>query len=78
MISEITLLLASTKAEIIGDRTVPGYQDEDNIASNSRTETFAAVKLNINNLRWRGVPFYLKTGKRLHKKSAKILCPVQR
>ena len=66
------LVLGQYKSGIIGESTVPGYQAEDNIASNSRTETFAAVKLNINNLRWRGVPFYLKTGKRLHKKSAKI------
>ncbi len=54
------------------EKYIPGYQEEENIKSDSSTETFAAVKININNLRWRGVPIYLKTGKRLEKKNTKI------
>ena len=43
----------------------PGYQDEPGVEKASVTETYAAVKLLIDNWRWRGVPFYLRTGKRL-------------
>jgi glucose-6-phosphate 1-dehydrogenase len=42
-----------------------GYQDEPGVAANSRVETFAAVRLQIDNPRWSGVPFYIRTGKRL-------------
>ncbi len=42
-----------------------GYLDEPGVSSESRTETFAALKLWIDNWRWQGVPFYLRTGKRL-------------
>ncbi|SYZ72256.1 Glucose-6-phosphate 1-dehydrogenase [Candidatus Zixiibacteriota bacterium] len=44
---------------------VPGYRQEKNVAPDSSTETFAALKLFIDNWRWQGVPFYLRTGKRL-------------
>ena len=41
------------------------YRDEKNVASESRTETYAALKIYIDNWRWQGVPFYIRTGKRL-------------
>jgi len=44
---------------------VPGYQDEPGVAAGSTTETFVAAKFYIDNWRWRHVPFYLRTGKRL-------------
>lgn len=44
---------------------VVGYAEEDGIAANTQTETYAAVKFYIDNWRWQGVPFYLRTGKRL-------------
>ncbi len=44
---------------------VPGYLEEEKIPSNSKTETFAALKLFIDNWRWQDVPFYLRSGKRL-------------
>ncbi len=44
---------------------VPGYRSEPDVAPSSTTETFAAVKLYVDNWRWQGVPFYLRTGKRL-------------
>ena len=40
-----------------------GYRDENGVAKNSHTETFAAVKLEINSWRWKGVPFYIRAGK---------------
>jgi len=55
-----------------GQEYIKGYQEEDNVRPDSSTETFAAIKLNIDNLRWQGVPFYLKTGKRLQTKNTKI------
>ncbi len=53
-----------TGGESNGER-VPGYRDEPGIAEDSRTETFAALKFHIDNWRWSGVPFYLRSGKRL-------------
>ena len=43
----------------------PAYQNEEGVAANSNTETFAALKLFVDNWRWQDVPFYLRTGKRL-------------
>jgi glucose-6-phosphate 1-dehydrogenase len=48
--------------------SVPGYREESDVASDSQTETFAALKLNMDNWRWANVPFYLRSGKRLSKK----------
>lgn len=48
-----------------GNEAVRSYRDEDKVAPNSVTETYAALKVYIDNWRWRGVPFYLRTGKRM-------------
>lgn len=50
-----------------------GYLDTDGVAEDSRTPTYAALQLNIDNWRWRGVPFYLRSGKALAHKVTKIL-----
>jgi glucose-6-phosphate 1-dehydrogenase len=50
---------------IIGGEPVPGYVEEPGVAPDSATETYAALKLFIDNWRWAGVPFYLRTGKRM-------------
>ncbi|MDR3764685.1 MAG: glucose-6-phosphate dehydrogenase [Acidobacteriota bacterium] len=52
-------------AGTIKDEAAPGYREEPGVKKDSRIETFAAVRLNIENWRWAGVPFYLRTGKRL-------------
>ncbi|HXM97235.1 MAG TPA: glucose-6-phosphate dehydrogenase [Candidatus Dormibacteraeota bacterium] len=57
----------------IGDKQVPGYREEPNVNPKSRTETFVAMKLLIDNWRWAGVPFYLRTGKRLAKRTTEIV-----
>ena len=49
----------------INDQAVCGYLEEDGIPPDSTTETYAALKLYIDNWRWKGVPFYLRTGKRM-------------
>ena len=51
---------------------MPGYKDEEDIAKGSQTETFIAAKLFIDNWRWKDVPFYLRTGKRLAKRVTEI------
>ena len=50
---------------LIGGQRVPGYLEEPDVPIDSVTETYAALKLYIDNWRWRGVPFYLRTGKRM-------------
>lgn len=49
----------------IESNVVPGYRDEPSVASDSNTETYVAAEFRIENWRWAGVPFYLRTGKRL-------------
>ena len=55
----------------IGGQPVKGYADE--LGAQSHTETFVAVKAHIDNWRWQGVPFYLRTGKRMPKRHSEIL-----
>ena len=54
-----------------GDK-VPGYRQEKSVSSDSNIDTFAAVKFYIDNWRWQDVPFYVRTGKRLHDKTTII------
>jgi len=63
---------AQYKAGQVGENMVPGYQDEAGVENNSVTETFVAAKLYVDNWRWRGVPFYLRTGKRLKEQLSMI------
>ena len=51
---------------------VPGYKQEKSVNPNSSVETFAAVKFYIDNWRWQGVPFYVRTGKRMNQKTTNI------
>lgn len=59
-------------AGTVNDREVAGYRTESGIDPNSSTETFAAMKLSIDNWRWANVPFYLRTGKRLPQRASEI------
>ncbi|BAJ31322.1 MULTISPECIES: glucose-6-phosphate dehydrogenase [Kitasatospora] len=61
-----------------GGEEVVGYLDEDGINPESGTDTYAAIKLEINNRRWAGVPFYLRTGKRLGRRVTEIAVVFQR
>ena len=56
----------------IGGERVVGYRDEPGVAPNSQTETYVALKCFIDNWRWEGTPFYIRTGKRLPKRSTEI------
>jgi glucose-6-phosphate 1-dehydrogenase len=56
---------------VLGD-TVPGYRQEPGVSAESSTETFAALKLYLDNWRWADVPFYIRSGKRLQKRVTEI------
>jgi len=60
-----------SSGEISGEK-VRGYRDEDNVAKDSMVPTYVSCKLNIDNWRWTGVPFFLTTGKRLNKTFAEV------
>ncbi len=57
---------------IVGKDHVVGYRDEERVNPNSGTETFAALRLEIENWRWAGVPFFLRAGKRMKKRATEI------
>jgi glucose-6-phosphate 1-dehydrogenase len=62
----------------IGGKKVPAYRGEKNVSHGSFTETYAALRFSIDNWRWAGVPFYLRTGKRMARKVSEIaiqFCP---
>ncbi|MEL6528336.1 MAG: glucose-6-phosphate dehydrogenase [Pseudomonadota bacterium] len=59
------------RAGAINGEAVPGYDEE--LGKNSHTETFVALKAHVDNWRWKGVPFYLRTGKRLPERVTEIL-----
>ncbi len=69
-----------------GRKQLPGYRQEPNVAPDSQTETYVALKVMIDNWRWAGVPFYLRTGKRMqrarhrncHLLQARAVCAVPR
>lgn len=56
----------------VNGKEVPSYRKEKGVDPNSNTETFAAIKFHIDNWRWQGVPFYLRTGKRMNQTSSII------
>jgi glucose-6-phosphate 1-dehydrogenase len=62
---------------IEGDR-VKGYRNEDGVPNSSATETYAALRLFINNWRWKGVPFYLRSGKRMARRVSEIAIEFKR
>ncbi len=57
---------------VVDGEEVPGYLDADGVPSDSTTETFVALRARIDNWRWQGVPFFLRTGKRLGKRTTSI------
>jgi glucose-6-phosphate 1-dehydrogenase len=63
---------------IINGERAPAYRNEQDVAPDSNTETFVAMKLQIDNWRWAGVPFYLRTGKRLAQRATEIVIQFRR
>jgi glucose-6-phosphate 1-dehydrogenase len=62
---------------VSGGEQVPGYLEEDGVPPGSTTETYAALRLEVDNWRWAGVPFYLRTGKRLARKVTEVAVQLQ-
>ncbi|MDQ3467392.1 MAG: glucose-6-phosphate dehydrogenase, partial [Chloroflexota bacterium] len=62
----------------VGGRPVEGYRDEEGVKPNSHCETFVALRLGIDNWRWDGVPFYLRTGKRLPRRVTEVAIEFKR
>jgi len=60
-----------SKGWVLGERVI-GYREEKNVAPGSLTETFAALRLFVDNWRWAGVPFYIRAGKRLPKRATEL------
>ena len=60
-------------AGVIAGERVPAYREEPKVAADSRVETYAALRLQIDNMRWAGVPFFLRSGKRLGTRSTEIV-----
>jgi glucose-6-phosphate 1-dehydrogenase len=63
---------AQYTAGTVNGKSAPGYAEEPNVAPDSIVPTFAAVRLFVDNWRWNGVPFYLRSGKRLKRRSSEI------
>jgi glucose-6-phosphate 1-dehydrogenase len=63
---------AQYTAGFIAGKAVPGYREERGVAAASQTETYVALRVCIDNWRWAGVPFFLRTGKRLPKRASEI------
>jgi glucose-6-phosphate 1-dehydrogenase len=59
-------------AGTIAGQAVAGYRDEPGVGTDSRTETYVALQLGVDNWRWAGVPFYLRTGKRMTRRTTEI------
>jgi len=66
------VVLGQYTAGSVAGADVLGYQQEKDVASGSRTPTFAALRLNVRSWRWDGVPFYLRSGKRMPKRATEI------
>ena len=58
---------------VANGQSLPGYLQEEGVAPNSQTETFVSLRLQVANWRWEGVPFYLRTGKRLRRRLTQIV-----
>ena len=72
------VVLGQYAAGKIDGQNVPAYRDEPGVAKDSQTETFVALRLQIENWRWHGVPFFLRTGKRLAARSSQIVVNFRR
>ena len=70
-VSEAETVTGQYRAGAISGEAVPGYDEE--LGKDSGTETFVAIKAHVDNWRWKGVPFYLRTGKRLPQRVTEII-----
>ena len=71
-ISPENVVFGQYESGFIAGEAVPGYREEEGVDADSRTPTFVGIRLHIDTWRWQGVPFYLRTGKRLPKSLTQI------
>jgi glucose-6-phosphate 1-dehydrogenase len=76
-VAERTVRARYGPGEVKGEN-VKGYREEEGVAADSATETYAAVEFNVSNWRWSGVPFYVRTGKRLARDLTEIAIHLKR
>lgn len=69
---------ARYESGLVNGKPVKGYMEEAGIPSDSNTETYAALRLSINNWRWKGVPFYIRSGKRMARRASEIAIQFKR
>lgn len=72
------ILRGQYNSGFVNGKAVPGYRHETNVSPDSNIETFISAKVFIDNWRWQGVPFYIRTGKRLARKVSKIVITFRR
>ena len=68
---------AQYTAGVVAGERVPGYLEEPGVPEDSKTETYAALRLEVDNWRWAGVPIFLRTGKRLARKVTEIVVQLE-
>ena len=76
--AETAVVRAQYQAGVIDGQHVPGYREEEGVDPQSQTETFVAMRLSVDNWRWAGVPVFIRTGKRLAKRSTEVAMVFQR
>ncbi len=76
--AEAAVVRAQYQAGAIDGQPVPGYREEEGVDPGSQTETFVAMRLHVDNWRWAGVPVFIRTGKRLAKRSTEVAMVFQR
>ena len=72
-IDEAAVVRGQYSAGTVNEQTARAYRDEPGVASGSRTETFVAMRVDVDSWRWQGVPFYLRTGKRMPRRLTEIV-----
>ena len=72
MFARMSFAVNTAKARI-KDKTLTGYRQEDSVNPESTTETYFAARVSVDNFRWAGVPFYIRTGKRLPVKTTEVV-----
>jgi glucose-6-phosphate 1-dehydrogenase len=77
-VAEAAVRAQYARGTVFSGEEVPGYTEEDSVAPDSRTETYAALRLGIDSWRWAGVPFYLRTGKRLTRRASEVVVRFRR
>ena len=70
---DLNVVRGQYRSGAVNGEVVPPYREEPGVEDNTQTETFVAMKVEVENWRWSGVPFYLRTGKRLPERSCEIV-----